>query len=62
MKKAISLFSGAGGMDIGIRDAGFDILAEIELDSWNEKAAENRAKAWCPFMDAECDGGGNRHH
>lgn len=32
MKKAISLFSGAGGMDIGIRDAGFDILAEIELD------------------------------
>lgn len=31
------------------------------LDCWNEKAAENRAKAWCPFMDAECDGGGNRH-
>ena len=32
LKKAISLFSGAGGMDIGIRDAGFHILAEIELD------------------------------
>lgn len=30
--KAISLFSGAGGMDIGIRQAGFDILAEIEYD------------------------------
>jgi DNA (cytosine-5)-methyltransferase 1 len=30
--KSISLFSGAGGMDIGIRDAGFDIFAEIELD------------------------------
>ena len=29
---AISLFSGAGGMDIGIREAGFNILAEIELD------------------------------
>ncbi len=31
-RKAISLFSGAGGMDIGIREAGFDVLAEIELD------------------------------
>ncbi len=31
-RKSISLFSGAGGMDIGIRDAGFEILAEIELD------------------------------
>jgi len=26
------LFSGAGGMDLGIRDAGFNILAEIEFD------------------------------
>ncbi len=32
MMKALSLFSGAGGMDIGIRQAGFDILAAIELD------------------------------
>ena len=31
-KTAISLFSGAGGMDIGIRAAGFDVLAEIEFD------------------------------
>lgn len=30
--KALSLFSGAGGMDIGIRNAGFDVLAEIEFD------------------------------
>jgi hypothetical protein len=30
--QAISLFSGAGGMDIGVRKAGFDILAEIEFD------------------------------
>lgn len=29
---SISLFSGAGGMDIGIREAGFEILAEIEID------------------------------
>ena len=36
-------------------------LYGYRLDSWNEEAAENRAKAWCPFMDAECDGGGNRY-
>ena len=31
-KVAISLFSGAGGLDIGVRQAGFDILACVELD------------------------------
>lgn len=31
-RNAISLFSGAGGMDIGIRESGFNILAEIEVD------------------------------
>ncbi|MBI4666155.1 MAG: hypothetical protein HY751_07095 [Nitrospinae bacterium] len=36
-------------------------LYGYRLDCWNEEAAENRAKAWCPFMDAECDGGGNRY-
>lgn len=30
--KAISLFSGAGGMDIGIEQAGFQIEADIEVD------------------------------
>jgi DNA (cytosine-5)-methyltransferase 1 len=30
--KAISLFSGAGGMDIGVSRAGFDVLIEIESD------------------------------
>ncbi len=29
---ALSLFSGAGGMDIGVQDAGFNILAQIEID------------------------------
>lgn len=36
-------------------------LYGYRLDRWNEEAAENRARAWCPFMDAECDGGGNRY-
>ena len=30
--KAISLFSGAGGMDVGVRQAGFDVLACVEID------------------------------
>lgn len=33
-RKAVSLFSGAGGMDIGIREAGFNVLASIELDPY----------------------------
>jgi DNA (cytosine-5)-methyltransferase 1 len=32
--QALSLFSGAGGMDIGVRKAGFEILAEIEFDQY----------------------------
>jgi DNA (cytosine-5)-methyltransferase 1 len=30
--KAVSLFSGAGGMDIGVLQAGFEILACVEID------------------------------
>lgn len=36
-------------------------LFGYRLDAWGEEAAANCAKAWCPFMDAECDGGGNRY-
>ncbi|SEH06098.1 DNA cytosine methyltransferase [Candidatus Venteria ishoeyi] len=32
--KAISLFSGAGGMDVGFRDAGFQIIAANEMDKY----------------------------
>lgn len=32
--KAISLFSGAGGMDIGFKRAGFDVIAANEVDSY----------------------------
>lgn len=31
---AISLFSGAGGMDVGVRQAGFDILGCVEWDPY----------------------------
>jgi len=32
--KAISLFSGAGGMDVGFKAAGFDVIAANELDRY----------------------------
>lgn len=32
LKTAISLFSGAGGMDVGIQEAGFNVLAANELN------------------------------
>lgn len=32
MFSALSLFSGAGGMDIGVQQAGFEVLACIEID------------------------------
>lgn len=31
-RNAVSLFSGAGGMDLGLREAGFNILVEVEFD------------------------------
>lgn len=32
--KAISLFSGCGGMDLGVSQAGFDVLASVERDPY----------------------------
>ena len=31
--KTLSLFTGAGGLDIGFHDAGFDITACVEIDA-----------------------------
>jgi DNA (cytosine-5)-methyltransferase 1 len=33
-RKALSLFSGAGGMDIGVIQAGFDVMACVEFDPY----------------------------
>ncbi len=39
--KALSLFSGCGGMDIGVEAAGFDNIANIESDKYAAKTLEN---------------------
>jgi len=36
-------------------------LFGYRLDAWGQEAELNCEKAWCPFMNAECDGGGNRY-
>lgn len=36
-------------------------LFGYRIDNWGSEAQENCSKAWCPFMDIECDGGGNRY-
>ena len=30
------------------------------IDSWSAAAQENLSHCTCPFMETECDGGGNR--
>lgn len=34
MSKLISLFSGAGGLDLGMEAAGFEVGAAVEMDKW----------------------------
>jgi hypothetical protein len=36
-------------------------LYGYRLEYWNAMAEANMRRAWCPFMNAECDGGGNRY-
>ena len=54
--KAISLFSGAGGMDIGVKKAGFHILAEIEMDKHccdTLRAAKDRENAETIIIESD---------
>jgi hypothetical protein len=36
-------------------------LFGYRLKNWSAEAESNLHRAWCPFMNAECDGGGNRY-
>ena len=42
--RTISLFSGAGGLDIGFHDAGFDILETVEINAAYAKTLEANSK------------------
>lgn len=44
MFSALSLFSGAGGMDIGVRQAGFEVLTCIEIDPHCCQTLQNAIK------------------
>jgi DNA (cytosine-5)-methyltransferase 1 len=53
---AISLFSGAGGMDIGVQQAGFNICACVELDkNCCDTLRENIAREKRDTIVYECD-------
>ena len=32
--KTISLYTGAGGLDLGLEASGFDTLIAVEMDKW----------------------------
>ena len=36
-------------------------LFGYRVDAWGAEAQQNMQRGWCPFMDGECDGGGNRY-
>jgi len=45
--KAIELFAGAGGMALGLQQAGLDVVAAVEIDSFCCQTLEaNRSKAF----------------
>ncbi|HEX5911792.1 MAG TPA: DNA cytosine methyltransferase, partial [Rubrobacter sp.] len=42
--KTISLFTGAGGLDVGLEQAGFEVRLAVEIDRWAQETLElNRA-------------------
>ena len=55
-RKAMSLFAGAGGMDVGIKKAGFEVLAEIEIDKYccqTLRATKERERASTQVIEAD---------
>jgi len=44
--KAISLFSGIGGMDIGASVVGFDIISQVEIDKFCQAILKKHCRHW----------------
>lgn len=48
--RAISLFSGAGGLDLGVEQAGFRTVAAVEWDEDSADTMEKNASTWFPDL------------
>jgi len=48
--KAIELFAGAGGMALGLQQAGIDVVAAVEIDKWCVETLEANKAAAFPKM------------
>jgi DNA (cytosine-5)-methyltransferase 1 len=51
--KALSLFSGAGGMDIGVERAGFEIVGSVEIDANAREALHLNRPHWRSLGDGD---------
>ena len=50
MLKTISLYTGAGGLDLGLEAAGFDTTVAIEMDKWACKTLNANRPEWNPIQ------------
>jgi DNA (cytosine-5)-methyltransferase 1 len=50
MLKTISLYTGAGGLDLGLEAAGFDTTIAIEMDKWACKTLVANRPQWNPMQ------------
>ncbi len=51
LKKVISLYTGAGGLDYGVEAAGLDTAVAVEMDKWCCKTLRHNRKDWAVIED-----------
>ncbi|WP_081285068.1 DNA cytosine methyltransferase [Mycobacterium intracellulare] len=51
--RALSLFSGAGGFDIGLEASGLSTVACVELDPWARQTLQTNRPSWSLFEPAD---------